>query len=112
TKESTELLHKTNLLAEDIQKKSEDLNTVVYAVRDVGHSIQNLNTSVKKVSTNISSELERNQGRISQVVQWGNTLMELRGKWKERKAVEQPPVPATDDIGAREKMIKRARSYN
>lgn len=118
TKESTELLHKTNLLAEDIQKKSEDLNTVVYAVRDVGHSIQNLNNSVKKVSTSISTELERNQGKISQVVQWGNAFIELKDKWKQKQE-KQPSQPdaavqnqASKEVRSREKLIKRARSYN
>ena len=40
TAETTELLHKTNRLAEDIQEKSEKLNTVVHAVQEVGTLIE------------------------------------------------------------------------
>ena len=43
TTETTELLKKTNRLAEDIQKKSEKLNSVVDAVKDVGNSVSGLN---------------------------------------------------------------------
>ena len=39
TKETTELLHKTNRLAEDIEHKAEKLNTVVDAVKGVGESV-------------------------------------------------------------------------
>jgi hypothetical protein len=35
----------TNRLAEDIQEKSEKLNTVVHAVQEVGTSVQQFNTS-------------------------------------------------------------------
>ncbi|MBA9026275.1 DUF948 domain-containing protein [Peribacillus huizhouensis] len=83
--ETTQLLHKTNALAEDLQKKSENLNTVVDAVKDVGSSIQNFNTSVQKISHKVQHELENNQDKISQIVQWTNVAMEIRDKWKSKK---------------------------
>ncbi|MGM7636358.1 DUF948 domain-containing protein [Bacillus sp. Hm123] len=90
TSETTELLHKTNVLAEDIQKKTEQLNTVFYAVKDVGSSVQQLNQSVKNVTTNVASGLEKNQHKISQAVQWGSVVKQMVDKFKERK--EQSPV--------------------
>ena len=48
TSETTMLLHKTNALAEDIQHKAEKLNTVVYAVEEVGTTIKSLNASVRR----------------------------------------------------------------
>ncbi|EMR05705.1 hypothetical protein C772_02371 [Bhargavaea cecembensis DSE10] len=84
TKESTELLHKTNLLAEDIQEKSQKLNTVVHAVQGVGESVGNLNTSVRRITSSVAAEVERNEDKIAQVVQWSNVVMEIRDKWKER----------------------------
>ncbi|OZI12778.1 DUF948 domain containing protein [Bacillaceae bacterium SAS-127] len=90
TSETTELLHKTNVLAEDIQQKTEQLNTVFYAVKDVGSSVQQLNQSVKNVTTNVASELEKNQHKISQAVQWGSVVKQMVDKFKERK--EQSPV--------------------
>ena len=93
--ETTQLLHKTNVLAEDLKEKSENLNTVVHAVRDVGTSIQSFNTSIQKVSNKVQQEIDDNQERISQVVQWSNIAMEIREKWKTRKRQpEDSSVPA------------------
>ncbi|WP_108671319.1 DUF948 domain-containing protein [Peribacillus acanthi] len=88
TMETTQLLHKTNALAEDLQKKSENLNTVVDAVKDVGTSIKGFNQSIQKVSSKVQKEMNNNQEKIAQVVQWGNVLMEFRDKWKARKEQE------------------------
>ena len=85
TTETAELLHKTNVLAEDIQQKTEELNTVVYAVKDVGSSIQTLNHSLKKVTTTIASTMEKNQYKISQAVQWGNIVKQMVEKFKDKK---------------------------
>lgn len=85
TTETTELLHKTNELADDIKQKSENLNTAVMAVKDVGTSIQSFNTSIQKVSNKVVTEIENNQEKISQVVQWGNIVLEMRDKWKSRR---------------------------
>ncbi|WP_019243904.1 MULTISPECIES: DUF948 domain-containing protein [Bacillus] len=86
TTESTLLLNKTNALAEDLQKKSENLNTVVDAVKGIGTSIQDFNTSIQKVSVKVEQELEQNQDKIAQVVQWGNAFFELRNLWQRKRA--------------------------
>ena len=85
TAETAELLHKTNALAEDVQHKTEQLNTVVYAVKDVGSSVHNLNHSLKKVTTTVASQMEKNQFKISQAVQWGNVVKQMVDKFKEDK---------------------------
>ncbi|MFJ7683701.1 DUF948 domain-containing protein [Peribacillus butanolivorans] len=92
TLETTQLLHKTNTLAEDLQQKSENLNTVVDAVKDVGTSISSFNTSVQKVSQKVQTEIDNNQERISQIVQWSNIALEIRDKWKSRNK-EAAPTP-------------------
>ncbi len=89
TTETTELLHKTNELADDLKQKSENLNTAVMAVREVGTSIQGFNTSIQKVSNKVVTEIENNQEKISQIVQWGNAVLEMRDKWKSRKKLEE-----------------------
>lgn len=88
TLETTNLLHKTNALAEDIQVKSEKLNTVVDAVRGVGSAVTDLNASVRRITTTVSSQVENNEEKIAQVVQWGNVALGIRDKWKERKIYE------------------------
>ncbi|MEH7226399.1 DUF948 domain-containing protein [Bacillus sp. JJ1566] len=85
TSETTELLHKTNKLAEDIQQKSESLNTVVNAVKDVGTSLQRFNKSVGNVTEEVAVQLEKNKTKISQVVQVGNAVIEIWDKWKDKK---------------------------
>ncbi|MBE4908303.1 DUF948 domain-containing protein [Bacillus luteolus] len=89
TVETTELLHKTNALATDIQEKTKKLNTVVDAVQDVGVSIQRFNGSIQKVSENVSVQVERNQEKVTQVIQWGNVLIDLWDKWKDKKEVKR-----------------------
>lgn len=88
TTETTELLHKTNELADDLKQKSENLNTAVIAVKEVGTSIQSFNTSIQKVSNKVVNEIENNQEKISQIVQWGNIALEMRDKWKARKKLK------------------------
>ena len=89
TTETTELLHKTNELADDLKQKSENLNTAVMAVKEVGTSIQSFNTSIQKVSNKVVTEIENNQEKVSQIVQWGNIALEMRDKWKSRKKQEE-----------------------
>lgn len=85
TSETTELLHKTNALAEDIQQKSEKLNTVVDAVKGVGDSVSNLNSSVHRITNSITVEAEKNSDKIAQAVQWSNIAFGIIGKVKEMK---------------------------
>lgn len=85
TKETTVLLHKTNSLATDIQQKSENLNTVVTAVKEVGDSVRRFNGSIQKITSSVNTQLEQNKDKISQVVQWSNVLLEIKDKWKMRK---------------------------
>ncbi|MCM3359275.1 MULTISPECIES: DUF948 domain-containing protein [unclassified Psychrobacillus] len=89
TKETAELLHKTNELAVDIQDKSEKLNTVVDAVKNVGVSVNGFNNSIQRLSTSVTTEVEKNEDKIAQVVQWSSIFLGIRDKWKERKAMEQ-----------------------
>ncbi|MGK9488382.1 DUF948 domain-containing protein [Bacillus pumilus] len=85
TTETTQLLHKTNQLAEDIQDKSAKLNTVVDAVQGIGGSINQFNTSIKQAAGAVSSSVERNQEKVTDVVSWSNAALEIYKKWKQRK---------------------------
>lgn len=85
TKETTSLLQKTTLLVDDIHGKSEQLNSVVVAVKDVGGTVQKFNQSVQGVSQSITSGLKKNEEKIAQIAQLGAIVFELRDKWKDRK---------------------------
>ncbi|MBU8879761.1 DUF948 domain-containing protein [Bacillus sp. FJAT-29790] len=85
TKETTALLHKTNALADDIAEKSESLNSVVNAVKDVGESVRGFNGSIQKITSSVNNQIEENKDKISQVVQWSQVFFEIKEKWKMRR---------------------------
>lgn len=85
TRESTDLLHKSNRLAEDVQGKSAKLNSVVEAVQGLGNSVSTLNESVDRVTNSITHNISQNEEKISQVVQWSNVAMEVADKWQMRQ---------------------------
>ncbi|TCJ04614.1 DUF948 domain-containing protein [Cytobacillus praedii] len=92
TRETTELLHKTNALAEDIQHKSENLNSVVVAVKDVGDTVRSFNGSIQKVTASVNNQFEENKDKIAAVVQWSQIFLEMKDKWKMRRQNEKSIV--------------------
>jgi len=110
TSETTLLLHKTNELAEDIQYKSEKLNTVVYAVQDIGTTIKEFNGSIRKVSSSLSTQVVQNQDKIAQVLQWSSVLKELKDKWMEKKERKKEPVTFDEQADVELREVKRVRS--
>lgn len=85
TAETTILLQKTNALADDIKKKSDSLNSVVEAVKDVGTTVTKFNGTLKNITQSVDKQVEESKEKISQVVQWSNILLELKDKWQARK---------------------------
>ncbi|WP_040207605.1 DUF948 domain-containing protein [Neobacillus jeddahensis] len=88
TSETTLLLQKTNALAVDIQQKSEGLNSVVDAVKDVGTTVVKFNGTLQKITNSVDLQVEESKEKISQIVQWGNILLELKDKWQARKQIK------------------------
>lgn len=85
TAETTILLQKTNALADDIKQKSDSLNSVVEAVKDVGTTVTKFNGTLQSITQSVDKQVEENKEKISQVVQWSNILLELKDKWQARK---------------------------
>jgi len=103
TSETTLLLQKTNALAEDIQQKSESLNSVVDAVKDVGVTVSKFNGTLLNLTNTVDQQVEDSKEKISQIVQWSNVILELKDKWQARKQIKQEKES--------EQMIKRVRSH-
>jgi uncharacterized protein YoxC len=82
TSETTALLQKTNHLADDLQRKSESINSVVDAVKDIGTTVSHFNQTLQNVTNTVEKQVEGNTEKISQVIQWGNIFLELKDKWK------------------------------
>ncbi|WP_251549637.1 DUF948 domain-containing protein [Neobacillus muris] len=102
TSETTLLLQKTNALAEDLQQKSERLNTVVEAVKDVGTTVSKFNGSLQNITHTVDRQIEENKDKISQIVQWSNVFLELKDKWQEKRQAKKE-----SDV----KELQRARSH-
>lgn len=100
TIESSQLLQKTNMLADDIQQKSESLNTLFAAAKDIGESMQHVNASLRKVSQTVSKAADENSEQVAQAVKWGNIVLNLWEKWKEKreKAELKKAMSNTNDV--------------
>lgn len=88
TNETAALFHKANALAEDLQEKSERLNSVVDAVKDVGATVNQFNQTFHNIANVVDEQVETNKDKISQVIQWSNLFLELKDRWKSRKQKE------------------------
>jgi uncharacterized protein YoxC len=93
TTETTLLLQKTNVLADDFQHKAESLNTVVDAVKDVGTTVCKFNGTLKNISTSFDKQVEQNKEKVSQIIQWSDVLLEIKDKWKARKQSKNESTP-------------------
>jgi len=85
TKETENLLKKTNDLAADIQEKSKKLDTVVIGVEEVGHTLQAFNRSINRISNTVIQKAADNQDKISQIISWGKLAGDLKNKWSEMR---------------------------
>lgn len=112
TRESTDLLHKSNRLVEDIQGKSEKLNAVVDAVQGVGYSVTNMNDSVDRVTNSITHNISENEEKISQVVQWSNVAMEIADKWQVRQQQRNRAYNQVNVEAKPEATVQGANSFN
>ena len=106
-KETADLLHKTNSLADDIQQKAEKLNSVVDAVKGVGDTVTRLTSSVRRVSDTITTEAERNGDKIAQVVQWSNVVMGIIGKVKGTKGQQATGWTAYKPVPGKKSYLNR-----
>ncbi|MDR7239756.1 DUF948 domain-containing protein [Neobacillus drentensis] len=85
TAETTILLQKTNALADDIKQKTDRLNSVVEAVKDVGTTVTKFNGTLQNITQTVDMQVEESKEKISQIVQWSNIVLELKDKWQARR---------------------------
>ncbi|MDN7243117.1 DUF948 domain-containing protein [Planococcus sp. N028] len=86
--EATSLQHHVNELKEDMQAKSEKVSMLLDAARGTKNSVLDLNSSVRRITVNIASEVDNDKGNIAQINQWSIAtadLLELQGFLKTRK---------------------------
>ncbi|MFD1362287.1 DUF948 domain-containing protein [Lentibacillus salinarum] len=83
TTETTELLAKTNHLADDVNQKSDKLNVLFDGFKGIGETADGINESIRKLSAHISATAAKNQENVSEVLKWGNSIIDF---WKKKKS--------------------------
>ena len=89
TLETTSLQHHANELKEDMKVKSEKVSVVVDAAKGIKNSVTDLNSSVRAITVDVSSKVDRDREHIQQVNQWSNTAVFLITLLKDRKLPDQ-----------------------
>lgn len=82
TTETTQLLTKTNRLADDINQKSTKLDGLFESAKGIGTTINDFNQTLRQLSNMISRTSREDQEKAAQAVKWGSTIMEI---WNKRK---------------------------
>ncbi|MBU9721091.1 MULTISPECIES: DUF948 domain-containing protein [Bacillaceae] len=95
-KESKDLIHKSNHLLEDFKRKSESLDSVFIAAKDLGDSLQQMNRSVKVLSNTVSQKANQQSEQVAQAIQWGSAAIDLWAKWKDKKDKTKKTDDQTD----------------
>lgn len=100
--EATTLSHTTNELKEDIQMKSEKVSVLTDAAKGTVNSIIDLNASVRAITGDIASKVDRDKRSIAEVNQYSNTAMGFLSFIKNRISSETidatyTPTSVTDD---------------
>lgn len=80
TIEVTQLLHKTNNLVEDIEGKSAKLNSVFDGVDAIGHTLNDLIQTISRISSKLTTAINKEDEKIAQVIKWGAALLKFRRK--------------------------------
>lgn len=83
--EATTLSHTANELKEDVQVKSEKIGVLVDAAKGTLNSVVDLNATVRSITGDITTRVDRDKRNIAEVNQYSNTAIGLVDMIKNRK---------------------------
>ncbi|MDO6658062.1 DUF948 domain-containing protein [Anaerobacillus sp. 1_MG-2023] len=86
SKETTMMLHKTNVLADEVQSKVGQFSPVFESVKETGDSLQNLSRSFSKLSHSVEKGVESKQGKAAEAANWGSTALAMWEKYRFKKS--------------------------
>ncbi|WP_283153819.1 DUF948 domain-containing protein [Guptibacillus hwajinpoensis] len=86
SKETTMMLHKTNVLADEVQSKVGEFSPVFESVKETGASLQNLSRSFSKLSHSVEKGVESKQGKAAEAANWGSTALAMWEKYRFKKS--------------------------
>ncbi|NBJ69041.1 MULTISPECIES: DUF948 domain-containing protein [Clostridia] len=81
TSETTQLLAKTNKLADDMNQKSSKLNSLFNGFKGIGDTVTEFNQSLRDLTNSVAKAANEDPEKTTQAIKWGTTLMEL---WKKK----------------------------
>ncbi|MGH2318008.1 DUF948 domain-containing protein [Planococcus sp. SE5232] len=84
--EATALSHTANELKEDVQMKSEKVSMFVDAAKGTMNSVVDLNATVRSITNDISTRVDRDKRNIAEVNQYSNTAIGFVDLVKNRKS--------------------------
>ena len=87
--EATTLSHTANELKEDVQVKSEKIGVLVDAAKGTMNSVVDLNATVRSITGDITTRVDRDKRNIAEVNQYSNTAIGLVNMIKNRKSPEK-----------------------
>ena len=87
--EATTLTHTANELKEDVQVKSEKIGVLVDAAKGTMNSVVDLNATVRSITGDITTRVDRDKRNIAEVNQYSNTAIGLVNMIKNRKSPEK-----------------------
>ncbi|WLR60950.1 DUF948 domain-containing protein [Guptibacillus hwajinpoensis] len=86
SKETTMMLHKTNVLTDEVQSKVGEFSPVFESVKETGASLQNLSRSFSKLSHSVEKGIESKQGKAAEAANWGSTALAMWEKYRFKKS--------------------------
>ncbi len=84
SKETIMMLHKTNVLADDVQSKVGKFSPVFQSVTETGESLHNLSQSFSKLSQSFEKGVEAKQGKAAEAANWGSTALAMWEKYRKK----------------------------
>lgn len=85
TSEATELLNKTNRLADDVELKSGKIDGLLDGAKGIGDTLKKFDRSLQALSNSISRASQKEQEKTNEAVKWGASILEYILKRKESK---------------------------
>ncbi|WP_085991662.1 DUF948 domain-containing protein [Oceanobacillus senegalensis] len=85
TTETTQLLNKTNKLADDMGQKTTKLDSLFEGAKGVGDTLKDFNQSLSKLSSSISSASKVDSEKTAQAVKWGAAIVDFVNGRKNNK---------------------------
>ena len=86
SKETMMMLHKTNVLTDDVQSKVGKFTPVFQSVKETGDSLHNLTQSFSNLNESFAKGVEDKKGKAAEAANWGSTALAMWEKYRMKKS--------------------------